>query len=181
MSDAKERAIMIEKATALGFEPEELIRLPTYVIAQKVGEIHPLEESFEDDTATVIDMPVFDNTGDKNYNRLQFLMETQKSLRSAIDSNMSALKTCSNDFENDDIVVLRKEIDCAQTHLRLIDPELKDLKMWFATQRAQKLEFYKTIAPRLVDTSGELTTHFKNKMIKIDNQLKSLQNVAISQ
>jgi cytochrome c551/c552 len=179
MSDAKERTAIIEKATSLGFDPEELIRLPTYVISQKLQEIQPMEEHYQedDDTGTVIDMPLFDNPGDKNYSRLQFLVETQKSLKSAIESNISALKTCTNDFENDDIVVLRKEIDCAQTHLRLIDPELRDLKLWFAGQRAQKLEFYKAIAPKLVDTSGELTTHFKNKMMKIDNQLKSLQHL----
>jgi hypothetical protein len=179
MSENKERSALIEKATSLGFDPEELIRLPNYVISQKLGEIQPVEEHYQeiDDTATVIDMPAFDNPGDKNYSRLQFLLEAQKSLRAAIDSNVSALETCANDFENDDIVVLRKEIDSAQTHLKLIDPELRDLKIWFARQRAQKLEFYKSIAPKLVDTSGNLTPHFKNKMMKMDHQLKSLQNL----
>jgi cytochrome c551/c552 len=171
-----ERIALIEKASALGFDPEELIRLPTYAIVDKLKSVkqEPEIKLQDDDAQTIIDMPNFENPGDENFARLQFLLETQKGLRLAIDANSNVLEKCVKDFEKDDIVALRKEIDCAQTHLRYIEPELKSLKMWFAEQRAQKLEFYKTIAPTCVDTSGELSNHFRNKMVKMDAQLKSL-------
>ncbi len=170
------RLELIEQAVSLGFDPDELARWPSYVIAEKVGEVKPLEPVGVVDTAeSVIDMPTFSNVGDKNFARLEFLLETQKSLKRAVEDNTAALNACVSEWEADDIVVLRKEIDSSQTHLRLMEPEIQELKLWFAGQRHQKLEFYKSVAPKLVDVTGGLDKHFRPKMMRIDQQLQALK------
>jgi hypothetical protein len=177
MTDKMDRASIIEHAVSIGFDPEEIMKLPTYAIFQKVGAMKTFsKEIIQDNTdaETVIDMPLGESIADSKYLRFQFLSKTQQTLTEAIQANSSALSKCSNEFEEDDIVVLRKEIDSASTYLRLIEPELASLKSWFSGQQAQKLDFYKNIAPTLIDTSGELTTHFRNKITTLDHQLKSL-------
>jgi hypothetical protein len=172
---SRTRAELIEQAVSLGFDPEELARLPSYVIAKKVGDVKPVELVQTDTAESVIDMPTYSNLGDKNFARLEFLIETQKSLKRAVEDNTAALNGCVSEWEADDILVLRKEIDSSQTHLRLMEPEIQELKVWFAGQRHQKLEFYKSVAPKLVDVTGGLDKHFRPKMMRIDQQLQALK------
>ncbi len=169
-----DRAKLIEVATSMGFDPDELSRMPTYDIERRVGK-PVVQTEIIDTAATLIEMPQCANVGDKNYERMKYLVDTQQKLQMSVDANTTALNNCATEWEPDDLLVLRKEVEDAQLKIRVIAPEIQELNVWFAAQRAQKLEFYKSVAPKLVDVSGNLANHFGPKMQRMGNQLRSLR------
>lgn len=161
------RDVILRTAIDLGFDPDELARTPTYEIEAKLRELK--QSDTHAPVPNIIDTP----NDDPNFARLQWLIDNEKIMIHAIESNSEAIK--SPDFEPDDIAILQREIDSAKTFLKLIQDEMVKLNHWFTVQRAQKLEFYKATAPKLVDVTGQASKHFRDKMSRIDHQVKQVR------
>lgn len=176
MVDAKieKRNELKQIAIDSGFDPEELSRLPTWQIENMLKSIPKPIEIVPDDGATVIDMP---SKNEDKFARLEWLLQKQEMMKKAIHSNKLCFETYIDQWEKDDLLAIKKEIDYSTICLNSIGAEIDELKAYFATQRAQKLNFYNEHVTQLVDVSNNLGTHFQNKMQLLNHQLKTVDQL----
>ena len=157
-----------------GFDPDELSRRPTWEIESLLNGLPKPIEILFDDAATVIDMPNLCSSTDEKFVRIEWLVQNETKIRHAIDTNKAAFDKYVNQWERDDLVALKKEIDYGMMCLQSICNELNQLKQLFLAECMQKLDFYKKNVNKLVDASGELDSHFNHKIKLLENQIQKM-------
>lgn len=134
------------------------------------------EEDF-DDSATVVDMAHVTESGnpsDRKYKRFCELACVKKDLTDAIRRNTELLKTTLSRLDEDDVGVLKREIQSSQYQLNLVNGEIKQINHWFQEVYAERRSFYQSVLENSSDITGELTKHFERKMKNIEEYNRSM-------
>ena len=174
MSDQQSRIDLQQMAIDSGFDPDYLARLPTWEIQNLLKNVpKPRIVEVEDDAKTIIDIPLDQSTSDQKIARLEKLSTNAKILKDGIFKNREIYEKHVGIWDADDVLKLKQEIDYASHCLKLVNIEYQHLKAQLS-QSSQKLEFYRQNVGSLVDISGNLASHFQQKIMNLEHQLQKV-------
>ncbi len=135
----------------------------------------------DDDTKTVVNMDFMtksQNSSDQKYNRFAFLVAAKNDLIKAIKTNSALLESHRTNFDEDDVQVIRREIEHSQYQLGLVNTEMREIQQWFSEVHQEKHVFYQQCLQSSADVSGHLTSHFQRKMENIQKYMRAMHDQA---
>lgn len=142
--------------------------------APLVGEV---AKEPDDDTRTVVNMDFItstENPSDQKYKRFSFLVAAKNDLIKAIKTNTALLQSVAKDLDEDDVMVVRHDIQQAQYQLDLVNKEMREIHQWFVEVHQQKQIFYQQFLQRSADLTGNLSTHFQRKVENIQKYMRTM-------
>jgi len=166
---AEDVHVYAEQLADLGQTVERLNELK--LTAPAAGEVA------EDDTRTVVNMDFItstENPSDQKYKRFSFLVAAKNDLIKAIKTNTGLLQSVVKELDEDDVLVMRHDIQQAQYQLDLVNKEMREIHQWFAEVHQQKQVFYQQFLQRSADLTGNLSTHFQRKMENIQKYMQAM-------
>ena len=199
MADTQ-RETLIQQALQMGLDESMIKRATTYSIEKMIASagvprtekkrskvenhIRPsfLKENkaeIDDDAKTVVDMSfatATTNPADQKYQRFRFLTATKNDLMTAIKNNTGLYQANLDHLDEDDVLIMQKEIQEVQSNLALVNTELHEIHQWFNEMHVQKQRFYEEFLKKSADISGKLTSHFQKKMDNIQQYMTSMEN-----
>ena len=147
-------------------------------VKQTAEQVKTQEVEEFDDGATVVDMnyvTTTTNPADQKYKRFQFLVCAKNDLVMAVKTNSALLQANLNQLDEDDVLVVKKEIESAQHQLNLVNNEIREINQWFQEMNAQRQSFYEQFLQKSHDVSGDLKNHFQKKMENIQKYIQETQ------
>ena len=131
----------------------------------------------EDDTVTVVDMShitTTENPSEQKYQRFTFLVKVKNEMVQSISINTKISQENMDKLDPDDTFVIEQSIASAQENLKSINLEMDELKVWFHEVHKEKKILYERISSTMVDVTGNMMSHFHDKMNNIDKYMQSL-------
>jgi hypothetical protein len=132
----------------------------------------------DDDTMTVVDMShitTTENPSQQKYKRFQWLVRAKNEMTRAISVNTKLSQENADNLDPDDLFMIKQDVVSAQDKLASINVEMRELKAWFQEIHQEKKVLYERIRSNMVDVSGNMATHFEEKMRNIDEYMKNLE------
>lgn len=138
-------------------------------------------EDPHDDAKTVVNMDFItstENPSDQKYKRFAFLVAAKNDLIKAIKTNTALVQSTASELDEDDVLVMRHDIQQAQHQLDLVNREMREIHQWFAEVHQQKHVFYQQFLQRSADLTGNLSSHFQRKMENIQKYMQAMTEQA---
>jgi len=163
---------------------EKDIRAHVKQSVEQLSKEHKEKSTDDDDNVTVVDMSFVtstENPADQKYKRFTSLVAMKNNLVEAIKNNSQVLQTNKDHLDEDDIMVMDKDIKLAQHQLTSVNTEIREIHQWFQEVSVQKQQYYEQLLKKSNDISGNLTSHFQRKTENIKKYIIAMQEQAQNQ
>lgn len=162
-----------------GLSNSSKVQEPLFQFQKKVHE-YPNEQEKNWDSKTVIDMSFSSSTNgdieDKQFNKFNFLVQAKQELETNIAKTLDVISKNREHLDESDLSMLNKLVGSLKHKLQIGVQEMYTIHKWFSDNYKMKRNMYEKVLAGIYDPDGNATTHFKSKVRRIDEYMKSLSS-----